>query len=427
MLTRRSLMKRGLAAGAVATPMLWTKAANGARVNAARRLGAFAPDGAWCWFADPRGLTFQGRLVLASVDSAGSVQVSDGRDSFTLAEHLQRDDHSNPALYIRKDGRLTAFWSAHLGSQMYYRTASRGIVEWDAPRTVPVNATGPLGYTYPNPIRVNGRLHLFWRGADSRPTLAVSPDDGDTWGAAGTLIDAPNGYVKYARSGNDVHIAWSPLHPRLGSTGIYHAILRHGSFYTVAGKQLGALDDGPLPADGGTPVYRPYPGAWIHDLRVEQGKPQIAYATFPTLSNHAYRFASWSGRRWRDELVTRAGPSFNPDQVVPEPWYSGGISIGRRGVYLSRQVSGQFEIEYWTRGQEGWSRARRVTHNSGALNVRPYAVNGGVAWMRGRYDGFENYATRLLWQPAFHEPEQGAATERYMLADALRLGAWRFR
>jgi hypothetical protein len=341
-------------------------------------------------------VTYKDRLVFASVDSTGSVQVSDGRDSFTLAEHFQRDDHANPALYIRKDGRLMAFWSAHLGSQMYYRTATRGIVEWDAPRTVPVNATGPMGYTYPNPIRVNGRLHLFWRGADARPTLAVSPDDGDTWGAAWTLIDAPNAYVKYARSGSEIHIAWSPLHPRLGETGIYYAILRHGSFYSVTGQRLGSLADGPLPAYGGTPVYRPSPGAWIHDLRVGHGRPQVAYATFPSLDNHAYRVATWTGDHWRDERVTRAGPSFNPDQGVPEPWYSGGISLGQHGVFVSRQVSGQFEIEHWSRGQKGWSRARRVTQDSGALNVRPYAVGGGVAWMRGRYNGFTNYATRLV-------------------------------
>jgi hypothetical protein len=408
--TRIRVAARGVGAAVflVVCLIAGTAARGAPAVDTALGSGTFTADGAWCWFADPRALTFKNRLVLGSVDSTGSVQVSDGRDSFTLAAHFDRDDHANPALYIRKDGRLMAFWSAHVGSQMYYRTATRGIVEWDAPRTVPTNASGSSGYTYPNPIRVNGRLHLFWRGADFRPTFAVSPDDGDTWGAARTLIDAPSAYVKYARSGNEIHIAWSPLHPRLGPTGIYYAILRHGSFYTVTGKLLGALADGPLPAYGGTPVYLPDPGAWIHDLRVKHGKPQIAYATFPTLTNHAYRMASWSGDRWRDELVTRAGPSFNPDPFLPEPHYSGGISIGQRGVYLSRQVGDEFEIEYWTRGHKRWARAQRVTHNSGELNVRPYAVDGGVAWMRGRYDGYTHYATSLLWRPATQTREARA-------------------
>jgi hypothetical protein len=89
----------------------------------------------------------------------------------------------------------------------------------------------------------------------------------------------------------------------------------------------------------------------------------------------------------------------------------------REGIKRTRlrQVGGQFEIEYWTRGQQGWSRTRRVTHNSGELNVRPYAVNGGVAWMRGRYDGFQNYATRLVWRPVSNGIGEGGVGDRLRL------------
>ena len=38
---------------------------------------------------------------------------------------FQYDDHANPALYLRTDGRLLVMWSGHMGGRMYYRVSTR--------------------------------------------------------------------------------------------------------------------------------------------------------------------------------------------------------------------------------------------------------------------------------------------------------------
>src|SRR5829696_3200671 len=145
-------------------------------------------NGAWCWFGDPRGLYHEGQrkqTYLGWVDNAGSIyvsaynHVSHTSQKVKLHDQLQRDDHANPSLMIRADGRLMAFYSAHAGPQMYYRIASNveDISSWGAERTVPTNTSGTHGYTYPNPVQLSAesnRIFLFWRGGNFNPTYSTS-------------------------------------------------------------------------------------------------------------------------------------------------------------------------------------------------------------------------------------------------------------
>jgi hypothetical protein len=141
----------------------------------------FADDGAWSWFADPRAVYHAGahhRTYFAYVTSAGDVDVASydhdsGQIAATvLAPAFQVDDHANPALYVRRDGRIVVFWSAHMGAEMYYRvsTAPEDVSAFGDARTLGTNSSGTHGYTYPNPVALSGeggRLYLFWRGADT--------------------------------------------------------------------------------------------------------------------------------------------------------------------------------------------------------------------------------------------------------------------
>src|SRR6478736_6079894 len=129
------------------------------------RAETIAPIGAWCWFADPRAIEYGDRVVFGWVDDDGSIVVGDDRGQrFTLQSQLQRDDHNSPAFYVRGDGRLTAFWSAHIGQELYYRTtAVAGSIDaWGPVHTAPANPPGayPL-YTYPNPVSIGDTLYLF--------------------------------------------------------------------------------------------------------------------------------------------------------------------------------------------------------------------------------------------------------------------------
>ena len=101
------------AVGAVARP------ASGAQ----RVLG----DGAWSWFADPRGVRYDGahkRTYVGWVAQDGDVKVSAydhvtlSRTTVVLASRLQVDDHANPAIQVLAYGRLRVFYSAHYGDFM---------------------------------------------------------------------------------------------------------------------------------------------------------------------------------------------------------------------------------------------------------------------------------------------------------------------
>jgi putative BNR repeat neuraminidase len=361
--------------------------------------------GAWCWFGDPRAIAYDDRVVFGWVAGDGSIMAGDDRGtSFPLQSTFERDDHDNPAFYVRRDGRLMAFWSGHSGDAIHYRVAvDAGLRRWGPVRTGPANPPGwPSQYTYPTPVRAGRTLYLFWSGANNTATYATSSDDGDSWSRARPLF-VPDllsvRYVKYKAYGDEIHMAWSLVHPRWIDSGIHHAVIRDGVVRRQDGTAIGRLGE-LLDPQAGDLVYRPETdgGAWIHDLELDRGRPVIAYATFPTIANHSYRSARWAGR-WVDERVAMAGPTFDADPVRPEEQYSGGIAIDPRDpatLYLSRQVAGQFELERWWRTPRGW-RHVALTSALRQLNVRPFPVAGGVAWMRGSYPGFRDFQTALVW------------------------------
>jgi hypothetical protein len=138
-------------------------------------------DGSWSWFGDPRAVHGNNMTYVGWVDRDGDVKVSAydhlarTRLSAVLQSALQADDHANPSLLLRPDGRLAVFYSTHDGDTLYERVTERArdVSGWRPPESVPVNTPGTRGYTYPNPIHLAGeqRLYLFWRGGDcSRPT-----------------------------------------------------------------------------------------------------------------------------------------------------------------------------------------------------------------------------------------------------------------
>lgn len=360
-----------------------------------------AQPAAWCWFADPRAVTFHGHAVFGWVDGQGDAMVGDdtGR-RFRLHPRLQRDDHDNPAFYVRKDGRLMAFWTAHIGDRLYYRTA-RNLRSWGPTRLGPANPAPGGGFTYPNPRRMDGILYLFWSGVGSTATYATSRDDGRSWSTAKTLftLDGPMvRYIKYARGRNGIHMTWVVGHPRNIISSVYHAIIRNGAIWKQDGRRIGTLGQ-PIPATSGDLVYNAatHGGAWIHDIAVKDGVPFIAYATFGMPANHVYRLAYWK-KGWHNRAITAAGPAF--PEVSGEEQYSGGISFDHhnpRRLYLSRKLAGQYEIEDWIRRHGRWHH-RAVTRNSSVPNVRPYPVGHGVAWLHGRYPNFFTYLTALTWK-----------------------------
>jgi len=383
-----------------------------------------APSGAWCWFGDPRAVHNRGlhrRTFVGYITSTGDIRVTqyDHDTSQTVTSTLmsgfQVDDHNNPSILIRHDGRVVVFWSGHLGPTMYYRRSvavediSAG---WEPVKSVPTNTVGGNGYTYSNPVELSteqNRLYLFWRGGNFNPTWSTT-NGGDVWTTARTLITAPGQrpYMKVASNDVDtIHFAFTDGHPRNVQTSIYHMYYRAGSLYRSDGTRIGPVTTAVTPAQA-TRIYDGNAGsgkAWVHDLALDGGgRPVITFARFPTDTDHRYHYTQWTGSAWQTRELTPAGDSIA--ELPGEPNYSGGIVLDHTNpsvVVLSRQVGSVNEIERWTttNGGANWS-SEAITANSVDTQVRPFVPYGlssrdplGVLWMAGRYPSYTTYQTRI--------------------------------
>jgi len=383
----------------------------------------FTSGGAWCWFGDPRAVHYVGakdRTYTGWVAPDGSIQVASydhrtgQRVITTLKARLQIDDHDNPSILVRPDGHLLVFWSTHAGPTMWYRRSARpeDITSWEPEQTIPTNTAGSFGYTYPNPQQLSAegnRLYLFWRGGNFNPSFSTMDAGSSAWSAARTLIYNPGQrpYIKYAGNGRDtIAMAFTDGHPRNVNNSIYYAAYRDGALRRADGSVIRSMADLPIAPSDGEKVYDPAVSgkAWVHDVALDAAdRPVIVYATFPTDTDHRYRYARWNGTQWVDRELTPAGGSMSVDPS--EPNYSGGITLDHEDpstVYLSRQVNGVFQVEVWTTPDEGatWS-TRVLTPGQARGNYRPISPRGqsgddlDVVWMHGDYPSFTGFQTGL--------------------------------
>jgi hypothetical protein len=397
------------------------------------------PDGAWCWFQDERALVYRDKLTVASIGSRGDVQATTWDFKmgtvgiFTLRAGFQVDDHNVPALLLRHDGRLMAFYTMHAGPAsmerlMWHRTTEQPYdpSAWGPEESF--NAEVPNGFSYANPFQLSGehdRIYFFWRALGFNPTWTCSDDLGRTWRKGANHIFYKNGerpYVKYAGNGADtIHFAFTDGHPdRPFKNSLWHAYYRNGGLYRSDGTFVRKLAEGPIQVSEATRVYdgvnSPEGEAWVWDIHLDRaGKPVIAYSSHPDAMDHRYRYARWNGQRWEDHQVAFAGTRLYKGQ----PYYSGGICLDPDDlnvVYLSSDVnltdgkpnrSGHREIWRGVTGDGGknW-KWEAITSGSSQDNLRPIVPAGHpgkrfVLWFRGRYEAYTKFQTEVVaWTDA---------------------------
>ena len=379
--------------------------------------------GSWSWFGDPRAvalsapqpITFAGWIGWQGQVTIGAYR----RDLGTVTEHvigsLFHDDHSDPSILVEPDKRLTVFWSAHNGQELYYRTTLRpeDITEWGPVHDLPTNVLGKYGYTYPNPVILpneHNRLYLFFRGGDWSEDYATRRVDG-TWTTARQLVAqaGERPYVKVATDGAAaVAFAFTNGHPRNVLTSVYYAEYRRGTIYGAGNRRITSLATAPITPSQADLVYdarRTGIRSWVWDTAVDDGHPVILYATFPSPTNHAYWYARWNGRKWVSHLMTYAGPSIAPHSIEFE--YSPGMTLDHAHpstVYLSRHVAGGWDIERWTTPDGGstWRHTVVVAadHTQNIRPVVPRGADGGplsLLWLRGQYNDYTTYRTSIAY------------------------------
>ncbi|MCU4743284.1 BNR-4 repeat-containing protein [Natronoglomus mannanivorans] len=411
-----------------------------------RNDGAYGLDARWIWFTNPRAIRHIGEREQTYVCYLGGSTGTDivvgaydhGTRSFStsvVVESFSTDDHTNPSLTIREDGRILVFWAGHNGDALYY-TVSReaeNVTAFESPRRIEQDSV-----TYPNPVWAPDdpeRLYLFYRDrtqtrdatndkygymGDGNLYYRVSDDGGLTWGKQTQIIIPPEGhysmYFLPARGDDKIHFFFTDAE-RGGDApkwNIMYAQLCDGCFYTANGTLIAGPDDLPMTKDDLEMVYDSAADgnhyAWVWDSAVDDdGNPIVAYATFPSTLAHEYRYARWDGDGWRDYHLANAGRYIARRPI--ELHYSGGLSLDRDDpsvVYgcVSRgekSVLKRFETDT---GGESWAELA-VTKRPIGCDIRPVVPrNAGddlpVFWLTGSYKHMDTSQTVLRGLPADH-------------------------
>ena len=451
-----------------------------ASAPATARTAVVSRNGGWCWFQDERALVdpATGTLLLGAVASAGGREGErrggdidlhvvdldrlgepDSARTVVLHAGLESDDHDNPALWRRADGRWVAVYSRHKSDDLTRWRISEGTdpTVWGEERSFDWTTLfdepeqmrrlgGGRGVTYQNVHQLDGVLHCFVRAINDDPCYLVSHDDGETWEFGGRLlarekIGYVNGYARYAsgthlRTDDRLDLIITEHHPRDYATSIWHGYLAGGHLHRADGTRVGELGRGleqtaPRAEDltrvldsGSTWGGAVMTHAWTTDLRRFADGTLVALMTAradDTLGTGTdrrqidpidHRFL-WAVLRpgeseWQVRHLAHAGPQLLPheedytglgaiDPGDPDALWISTVVDPRDGTELPVH-----EIFHGRTGDAGeswtWS---PVTEDSTAANFRPIAVPGDparevLAWYRGTMRSSQAYDTEVM-------------------------------
>lgn len=404
-----------------------------------------APEGAWCWFADPRAMHNSDAAngvdasYLGYIDVHGNIKATQydfktGTRSETLVRsYFQPDDHNNPTFLVLPDGRVLIIYSRHTDeAAFYYRVSTRpGDITslGEEKRIATSNNT-----TYPSPFILSDdpdHFYLCWRGIGWHPTIArfTMPDENDEvkadWGPYRMVKSTgARPYAKYYSNGKDkIYVTYTTGHPDneqpnwiyFNAININASKENDGSvscapaLEDINGKVLKKIADGPFDVNKTNDYRTKYPATvvdspadvrdWVWQIATDkEGKPVIAMVRINGgKTSHDYYYARWTGSDWKLTLLTNGGGKFHSSNT--EKCYSGGMTLdpdNANVVYLSKPTEGThgsvFEIWKYTVSDDGKVESfEQITKNSAKNNVRPYILPGSsdsplrLGWMTGDY------------------------------------------
>lgn len=403
------------------------------------------PEGAWCWFADPRAVHYENpegtinASWLAYIDVHGNIKatqydfLSGKRNEVLVRSYFQPDDHNNPTFLVLPDERVLIIYSRHTDEPaFYYRISKRpgDITDLgEEKRIATANNT-----TYPSPFILSDdpeHIYLCWRGIGWHPTIArlTMPDADDNvtvdWGPF-QMVQSTGArpYAKYYSNGKDkIYFTYTTGHPDNEMPNwLYCNVIdinaenRNGkveispSLYDITGRQLSVIADGKFPVAKSEEYISEYPMTvvdatpgirdWVWQIALdEKGNPVIPMVKInDAKDSHQYNLARWDGTKWNVTYLADGGRWFHKSDNT-ERCYSGGEAVDPENtnvLYLSLPTEGEhgkvYEIWKYTVDEAGNVTDKEpVTMNSEKNNVRPYVLNNHgdspitLGWMNGDY------------------------------------------
>lgn len=396
-------------------------------------------EGAWCWFADPRALTYKSqkgnihRTYIGYIDVHGNIkatqidhQNNNKTDEVLVRSYFQPDDHNNPTFLVLPDERVMIFYSRHTDEPcFYYRISQKpgDITTFGKEfRLETANNT-----TYPSPFILSDdpdHIYLCWRGIGWHPTIGrlTMPDkEGKTsfdWGPL-QIVRSLNGqrgvrpYAKYVSNGKDkIYLAYTSTHPdNRTSNWLYCSYIDINSreLKDNRGNVLSNLSEDTIHDVDATPEYKNgYPANvvdstderdWLWEIRLDENeRPVIAMARIcPDKTRHQYYYVRWTGQEWRKTFLAEAGGHFHQSPRY-EMCYSAGMALDKSNpniVYASIPVNGKYGnvyelMKFIVNGNGEVIAKEQLTYDSQKNNVRPFVISNDkdtprLVWMNGDY------------------------------------------
>lgn len=376
------------------------------------------PDGVWCWFSNPRAVTANGATYIGWISSAGDIGITKYQDRaashFTLHAALEVDDHNNPSVLIRPDGRIVCFYCKHnFGLPMYYRVSTNpyDISSFEPEQTFNSD-WGDVTYANPHYLSQTGKCYLHFRswGWGSAPNRARATSDFVTWDTERHWIYEPGmrPYVIATNNGVDrIDLFFTNCHPNEGASSLWHCYMQLDAgvekFYKSDGTYIDT--DQIYPASC-TRIHDASGGinGWNWDIQYDSatGLPAVLYSTHES-GNYGLCYSKWTGSAWTPEVrIANAGAGLYPS----EPYYVGGACFDGQDtsiVYLSVQVGAAWEIQKWRTFDGGatWEKVQDITSGSVVKNCRPVSPKNSdgsipVIWWAGVYNTFVDYDCALM-------------------------------
>jgi hypothetical protein len=401
------------------------------------KINTLTDKGAWCWFADPRAVSYENKsgtincTYIGYIDVHGNIKATqiDHRAKTTnevlIRSYFQPDDHNNPTFLVLPDERIMIFYSRHTDEAcFYYRISQKPGDITTLGKEIRLETENNT--TYPSPFILSDdpdHIYLCWRGIGWHPTIArmTMPDENDEVkfdnGPFQILSSLKGGggvrpYAKYISNGKDkIYLAYTTTHPDNKSANyIYcnYIDINTGELKDIKGNKLAEIGKALHDVDATETYKNNHPYAvvddtpsrnWLWEVVLdEKENPVIATVRISEdKESHDYYYARWTGTEWRKTFLSNAGGHFHQTPRL-EMCYSAGMALDKTNpniVYCSVPVEGKYgqvyELKKFTIAQDGTiSAAEQLTFDSPKNNIRPFFISNKkkesrLVWMCGDY------------------------------------------
>ncbi|MBQ7876683.1 MAG: BNR repeat-containing protein [Clostridia bacterium] len=390
-------------------------------------------EGAWCWFADPRSISYaneDGTLdfsIIGYIDIHGDIKatqvnhLTDEVNEVLIRSNIQPDDHNNPTFLVLPDERIIVFYSRHTDEACFwYRvTEEKGdLTTLGEEKCLNTSANT----TYPSPFLMENdpdHIYLMWRGINWHPTIAklsLPDENGEVAFTYGPyqMVQSTGArpYAKYSSNGVDkLYVTYTTGHPDNEQPNwvYFNQIdIETMTLEDINGNTMSTIANGALSVNKTdttqTHIVDTAPGNmrdWVWQTAVgSDGKPVIAMVRISGgKTSHDYYYVKWNGTEWVATFLANGGGHFHQTAGL-EMCYSGGMAIdpdNTNVMYCSVPVEGVFgtvyEIIKYTMNDAGTEilETEQITKNSKKNNVRPYVIGNSegkdirLTWMNGDY------------------------------------------